>query len=110
MVNSRFIGHTEMRNHPTLPWPLYSKGSDPRSRDSLDTCTRSLVVTFCEVVPPLERLRYSGPLRVIIAFYQASCTPDGRTALGAQHAPPWPRDRWRGAQGAERANWSAALS
>ena len=49
------------------------------------------------------------------ARHRAGCTqqclqPDGRTALGAQHAPPWPRDRWRGAQGAERANWSAALS
>ena len=73
-------------------------------KDDRPTCSRLLsdnahavVVAFSEVAPLLERLGYEGPLRVMVAL---GLPPDGRTALGA-HAPPWPRDRWPGAQSAK---------
>jgi hypothetical protein len=36
-----------------------SKGADPRSRDTVYPPAHAAVVTICEVVPPLERLRYA---------------------------------------------------
>ena len=50
------------------PLPLAAVSDQTHEFATVSTPAHAAVVTFCEVVPPLERLRYSGPLRVIIAF------------------------------------------